>query len=179
MGAAAAHLALQARGPNRSSGPDAPLLPPEQPFQIRFGLVHLSGVGCSVGTRPRLEVIAEVGLRLVADFFCRRLAAMLRNARIVVNAHPADVQLGTALRALIESPQRQTQMCQRSTAFPADEIVAHGAKFTPCASFRPAAASARRSAPLDSSPTRWLRWRWSLQPPSGARPWSRLPRLSP
>jgi len=76
-------------------------------------------------------VIAEVGLRLVADSSAVGFAAMLRNPRIVVDAHPADVQLGAALRALIEPPQRQTQMRHRSTAFPADEIVTHGSEVYP------------------------------------------------
>jgi hypothetical protein len=106
---------------------------PEEPFQLRLGLVHFARVGRSVGTRAGLEVIAEVRLRLVGDFLCRGLAAMLCNARIVFDAHLAHVQLGTALGALVEPPQRQTQMRQRGTAIPADEVVAHGCKFTPSA----------------------------------------------
>src|SRR5260370_32801060 len=91
---------------------------PKQPVQFGLGLIHLRRVGRSVGARPRLEVIAEVGLRLVAHFLGRRLAAMLRNPRIIINAHAADVQLGATLRSLIEPPPRHTAILSRSTALP-------------------------------------------------------------
>ncbi len=123
-------LALHAIDRIKRSGPS---LLPEQPLQLRLSLIHFPRVGSRVGARPGLEVIAEVRLRLVADFLRRGLAAMLCNARVVLDAHLAHVQLGTALGALVEPPQRQTQMRQRSTAIPADEVVTHGTKFTPFA----------------------------------------------
>src|SRR5262245_53840743 len=74
----------------------------------------------------RLEVIAEVGLRLVAHFLGHGLAAVLRDARVVFDAHAADVQLVAAGLALVEPAQRQRQRLERGTAFPAGEAVAHG-----------------------------------------------------
>jgi hypothetical protein len=109
----------------------------EQPRQLRFGFISFARVGCGVGPRARLEKIAEIRLRFVPDLFRGGLAAMLRDARIVVDAQLADVQFGPALGALIEPPQRQAQMCQGRTAIPADEIVAHGLQLTPFGVSRP------------------------------------------
>src|SRR4051812_39222887 len=48
----------------------------------------------------RLEVIAEVGLRLVAHFLGGGFAAMFRDARVVLDTMPTDVQLRVAGLAL-------------------------------------------------------------------------------
>jgi hypothetical protein len=45
------------------------------------------------------------------------------------------VQLGMALRALLEPSQRQTQLGERRTAFPADQIVGHGREAYYCRAF--------------------------------------------
>jgi len=78
--------------------------------------------------RAGFEVIAELAWVLFADLFRGWLAAMLRNPRVVVNAHLADVQLGAALGTFVQAPQRQAQMGQRSAAIPADQVVAQGTR---------------------------------------------------
>src|SRR6185437_2633795 len=79
----------------------------------------------------RLEVIAEVRASLVADFLGRRFPAVFGDARVVVDAHAANVQLRTAFRAFVQSAQRQAQGRQRSAAFPANQIVCHGGSLRP------------------------------------------------
>jgi hypothetical protein len=51
----------------------------------------------------RLEKITEIGVRLVTHLFGRRLAAVLRLARIVFDAHAAHVQFSATLPAFIET----------------------------------------------------------------------------
>src|SRR5258708_20746020 len=84
----------------------------EQFFQFRARLLHLGGVGWRVGRRARLEGIAEVSVRLVVHFLRGRLAAVLGDARVVLDAHPAYVPLPMALRALLEPPPRQAPLGQ-------------------------------------------------------------------
>src|SRR5579863_3648617 len=97
----------------------------EQLLQLPARAVNLGGVGRRVGGGARLEMIAEVGVRLVADFLGGRLAAVLGDARIVVEAHAAYVQLRVAAGALIEPSQRQAERGERGATFPADQIVRH------------------------------------------------------
>src|SRR6185312_10098202 len=93
--------------------------------------VDFCRVGGNISRGPRLEVIAEVRASLVADFLGRRFPAVLGDARVVVDAHAANVQLRAAFRAFVQSAQRQAQGCQRSAAFPADQIVCHGGSLRP------------------------------------------------
>jgi hypothetical protein len=86
---------------------EAGLFLSEQLIQFRKRLAHLCGVGRRVGAFPRLEVVAEIGPRLVADLVSGRLSAMFRDARVVIDTQLADVQLRAALRAFIQPPQRQ------------------------------------------------------------------------
>ncbi len=79
----------------------------------------------------RLEVIAEVGAGLVADFLGGGFAALLRQAGREVHAQAADVQLGAAGRALIPAQQRQRQLRQRRAAFPAQQAVVHARSIAP------------------------------------------------
>ena len=74
---------------------------------LRGGVVRLGA---------RLEVVAEIGALLVAHFRRVFLGATLRQARREALAHPADVELGTALRALVEPRQRQRQRGERFSA---------------------------------------------------------------
>ena len=75
-------------------------------------------------------MVAEIGGSLVADFFGSGLAAVLGYARVVVDAHLADMQLGPTLRTLIETTQRQTQVGQRETTLPTTKIILHTPYFT-------------------------------------------------
>src|SRR5688500_2599861 len=90
----------------------------EQGVQHRLRGVSLAR-GRGVGAHLGLEVIAEVGLGLVAHFFGRGFAAVLGDARVVLHAEPTDMQLAVASLADVEPAQRQAQRFQRSAAFPA------------------------------------------------------------
>jgi hypothetical protein len=48
-------------------------------------------------------VIAEIGAFLIPDFFGGRLAALLCDTHVIVDAKFADMQLSPALRAFIEA----------------------------------------------------------------------------
>src|SRR5690349_1326766 len=87
----------------------------------RVGFARRSDVRADLG----LVVIAEVGLVLLAHFLGRGLAAMLGDTRVVLDAHPADVQLRAAGLALLEPTQRQRQRLERGATFPAGESVSH------------------------------------------------------
>jgi hypothetical protein len=52
-------------------------------------------------------VVAEVRAFFVADLLGGRFPAMLGDARVMVDAESADMQLGAALRADIEPSQGQ------------------------------------------------------------------------
>ena len=91
--------------PAASAEPAASLLAEER-FQRRACGVGFAGRR-DIGAHLRLEVIAEVGGGLVAHFFGRGLAAVLGDARVVLHAQAAHVQLGVAGFALVEPPQRQ------------------------------------------------------------------------
>ena len=82
-------------------------------------------IGGRVVAGTRLEMISEVGAGLIAHFFGRGLAAMLSNARRVVNAHAANVQLRPTLRTFVKAAQGQAQSRETRPAFPADKIVGH------------------------------------------------------
>src|SRR5207302_929515 len=97
----------------------------EELLELRARLVHRGGIGRRIGPGARLEEVAEVRLRLVAHFLRGRLAAVLGDARVVVGAHAADVQLGVTPRALIEPPQWEAQRRERRAALPANEVVSH------------------------------------------------------
>ena len=77
------------------------------------------------GARVRLEVVAEIRGFLVAHFDGVVLAAALRLARRVPLAHAADVQVHTALRALVEARERQRQRRERLAAALATQVVRH------------------------------------------------------
>jgi len=68
----------------------------EQLLEFRFRLVDFSRIGRGIRPRPRLEVIAEIRASLVAHFISRGFPAVLRDARVIVHAHLADMQLRTA-----------------------------------------------------------------------------------
>src|SRR5688572_24177361 len=70
-------------------------------------------------------MVAEIGRGLVAHFLGRGFAAVLRDTRVVLHAHPAHVQLGAAGLALLEAAQRQRQRLERGAALPAGEAVTH------------------------------------------------------
>ena len=79
----------------------------------------------SMRIRARLEVVAEVRAFLVLHFLSDGLTAMLRDRSAVPLAQLADMQLGAALAAFFQPPQRQRVVRERMTAFPADEF-GHG-----------------------------------------------------
>src|ERR1700758_4835154 len=106
--------------------------------------VDFRGVGWRVGTRARLEVIAEVGPCLVAHFLRGGLAAVLGDAGVVVDAHAAYVQLRVTPRTLIETAQRQGELRERGTALPAAEVMGHPRRLLQARP--PGAAQARRAS---------------------------------
>lgn len=54
------------------------------------------GILGDIGSRLRLEVIAEIRLVLFPNFFRGRLLAMLGIRGVVLDAHLADMQFGVA-----------------------------------------------------------------------------------
>jgi hypothetical protein len=52
---------------------------------------------------PRLEMITEVSALFISYFFGGRLATLLGNARVVVDAKFADMKLGSTLEAFVEA----------------------------------------------------------------------------
>ena len=81
----------------------------EELLELAQRFVDFGGVRWGVSAGARLEVAAEVGASFITHFVSRGLAAMFGHACVVVDAHPADMQLGAALRASVCAHHRQTQ----------------------------------------------------------------------
>ncbi|MBM4216454.1 MAG: hypothetical protein FJ178_01170 [Gammaproteobacteria bacterium] len=58
-------------------------------------------------TSLRLEMITEICAFLISYFFGGRLATLLGNARVVVDAKFADMKLGSTLGAFVKAAQGQ------------------------------------------------------------------------
>lgn len=67
------------------------------------------GVLGDVSPGLRLEVIAEIRLVLLSDFFRGRLLAVLGVGGVVLDAHLAHVQFSVARLADVEATQREAQ----------------------------------------------------------------------
>ena len=91
------------------SGPGAVWTDPTPAERMLARGIDLGGVRRNVRAHLGLEVIAEVGRDLVAHLLGGGLAAMLRDARVVLDAHAADVQLVIAGLAHVQPAQRQAQ----------------------------------------------------------------------
>src|ERR1700694_3868584 len=110
---------LAAAGRTRAGARARPSLP-KQIVERRLRARELGGVLRDVGAFFRLEVIAEIRLILFAHFLRRRLLAMLRIGRVVLNAHLAHVQLRVTRLTNIEPSERQTERGERSAAPPTE-----------------------------------------------------------
>ena len=82
----------------------------EQVFERRLRSLYLGGVLCYEGPWFRLEVVAEVGLVLFANLLNGWFAALVRVARVVFDAHLANVQLCITCLAHIQTAQRQAKV---------------------------------------------------------------------
>jgi hypothetical protein len=63
-------------------------------------------------------VVAEIGLILLANFFCRRLLTVFGIRGVVLDTHFAHVQLRIAGFADFKTTQRQAKSRERGTAAP-------------------------------------------------------------
>ena len=74
----------------------------------------------AIGVRIRLKVVAEIWALFFLYFLGVLFAALLRCVAIEHQTHSTNVLVGPTGRAFRESTQRQRQVRERRTAFPAD-----------------------------------------------------------
>ena len=104
---------------------DLPGIPvPEQGIEFpASAAIRMGGTG--KGLWIDLKVTAEIGALPVGYRICDRLPALLRCHAVEKHAHPAHMQLCPAVRAFLVAWQRQQQILQRITAFPAGIGLGH------------------------------------------------------
>jgi hypothetical protein len=91
----------------------------------RLGLLDFGDVLRDISTFLGLEVITEIGLVLLAHLLGGRLLAVLCFRGVVLHAHLADVELGVARLAHVETAKRKAQRGEGDAAAPASQGVRH------------------------------------------------------
>jgi hypothetical protein len=91
----------------------------------RLGLLDFGDVLRDISTFLGLEVITEIGLVLLAHLLGGRLLAVLSLRGVVLHAHLADVELGVARLAYVETAKREAQRREGDAAAPAGQGVRH------------------------------------------------------
>src|ERR1700733_1595909 len=86
---------------------------------------RLRGVLRDISTFLWLQLVTEIGLVLLAHLLGGRLLAVLCFRGVVLHAHLADVELGVARLAHVETAKRKAQRGEGDTAAPASQGVRH------------------------------------------------------
>jgi hypothetical protein len=97
----------------------------KQIVQSRLCAFDFAHVLRRICARLRFEVVAEVGFVLLSDFFRRRFFAVLGFGGVVFHAHLADMQLSVARLADVQSPEREAQCGEGSSAAPTKKKFGH------------------------------------------------------
>jgi hypothetical protein len=98
---------------------------PKQIVEGGLGLLDFSSVLRNISPFLGLKVVTEICLILLAHLLRRRLLTVLCLGSVVLDAQLADVELGVARLAHVETAKREAQRGKRDAAAPAGQGVRH------------------------------------------------------